>query len=378
MYLKESRFDCVVKRFTEAVLVRELWPEVLHEIGEATGSLGASLIPFPSLDPVFPHSRGVAELVNAFVTGGWQARNTRSINGAALVERDPSLLRTFHTDGDLIEPEAMNRDPFYQDFLLPLGFSWFTGASLAEAGGRFIMFDLQRSARLDPYSREEIVRLNNLLLKLRKASVLALRVGLKADQRAVSLLDGLGCPAALLDSIGRLLGCNESFAAHLDDAVRIKLGRLVAADRDTDAHLQTLIRSNLRPSSSGATGPCRVPLRRKDRSPLIAEAMPVVGAAQDVFSFARVLLVLSDPDVAPNSDTALLQRVFGLTVAEAALAVRIGTGESLADAAADLGITVGTARTTLKSIFWKTDTHRQSGLVALLTRFRSRLRHTNA
>jgi DNA-binding CsgD family transcriptional regulator len=54
--------------------------------------------------------------------------------------------------------------------------------------------------------------------------------------------------------------------------------------------------------------------------------------------------------------------------AEARLGARLGTGHALEDIAADLNISLGTARNQLKSIFSKTGTKRQSELVALLWR----------
>jgi DNA-binding CsgD family transcriptional regulator len=64
---------------------------------------------------------------------------------------------------------------------------------------------------------------------------------------------------------------------------------------------------------------------------------------------------------------------FGLTAAEARLALRLLAGESVRDAAHALGITYESARSRLKSIFQKTGTHRQGELIALLARTASRL-----
>jgi DNA-binding CsgD family transcriptional regulator len=55
-----------------------------------------------------------------------------------------------------------------------------------------------------------------------------------------------------------------------------------------------------------------------------------------------------------------------LTRAEAALAIEILKGRTIENSAAELGITVLTARTHLKRIFAKTKTKRQSELVLLL------------
>ena len=61
-----------------------------------------------------------------------------------------------------------------------------------------------------------------------------------------------------------------------------------------------------------------------------------------------------------------LRSHFGLTPAEARLALHLVTGETLRCAAAKLSISYETARTQLKNIFNKTKTRRQAELVILI------------
>lgn len=62
-----------------------------------------------------------------------------------------------------------------------------------------------------------------------------------------------------------------------------------------------------------------------------------------------------------------LQRMFGLTPAEAELAERLASGESLETIAEVRHITIDTARTQLRTVFKKTGTHRQGELVSLVS-----------
>jgi DNA-binding CsgD family transcriptional regulator len=62
-------------------------------------------------------------------------------------------------------------------------------------------------------------------------------------------------------------------------------------------------------------------------------------------------------------DESLLRKLYGLTRGEAALATILLKGKSIEEAAAELFISPHTARTHLKRIFMKTDTHRQTELV---------------
>lgn len=67
-----------------------------------------------------------------------------------------------------------------------------------------------------------------------------------------------------------------------------------------------------------------------------------------------------------NEPIDLLRCHFGLTSAEARLALRLVAGETLRSAAVKLSISYETARTSLKKIFGKTRTCRQAELVIVI------------
>jgi DNA-binding CsgD family transcriptional regulator len=109
--------------------------------------------------------------------------------------------------------------------------------------------------------------------------------------------------------------------------------------------------------------------RRNGRRPLLAHVAPVVGAASDAFLLARAVVLLTDLEEAPPPpNTVTIQRVFGLTPAEARLAGRIAAGENLNECAEAEGITRETARSRIKAIFEKTGTRRQTELALLIAR----------
>ena len=67
-----------------------------------------------------------------------------------------------------------------------------------------------------------------------------------------------------------------------------------------------------------------------------------------------------------NEPIDLLRRHFGLTPAEARLALHLVAGETLRSAEVKLNITYESARTSLKHIFRKTGTCRQAELVIVI------------
>ncbi|RVB55460.1 helix-turn-helix transcriptional regulator, partial [Mesorhizobium sp. M7A.F.Ca.CA.002.03.2.1] len=65
-----------------------------------------------------------------------------------------------------------------------------------------------------------------------------------------------------------------------------------------------------------------------------------------------------------------LRKTFGLTGQEASVALALASGLSLKEIAIRENMAYGTARVHLDKIFRKTDTQRQSQLIALLNAFR--------
>lgn len=78
------------------------------------------------------------------------------------------------------------------------------------------------------------------------------------------------------------------------------------------------------------------------------------------------LLFVRDSDQHYAGLPDLIERTYGLTPAETRLVEQLLAGDSVADAAEQLGVTVGTARTRLKRVFQKTDTHSQADLMRLV------------
>ena len=79
------------------------------------------------------------------------------------------------------------------------------------------------------------------------------------------------------------------------------------------------------------------------------------------------MLMLYDQDMGVDVNISLLIKLYGLTRGEAALAAHLMRGKSIEEAAHELFISPHTARTHLKRIFMKTDTHRQTELVVRIS-----------
>jgi len=107
-------------------------------------------------------------------------------------------------------------------------------------------------------------------------------------------------------------------------------------------------------------------VQRQDKMPVIVRIWPFDWAADLPAQEVRALLTLNALGPKPGPPAAILAKTFRLTPSEAKLACIIARGASPGIAAGELKISRETARNQLKSVFAKTDTHRQSELVALL------------
>ena len=79
-----------------------------------------------------------------------------------------------------------------------------------------------------------------------------------------------------------------------------------------------------------------------------------------------MLAFIADPDTLPVLPTEQIRGLYGLTAAEAEVALAVLDGEGVGAIADGLGISVATARTHLHRIFEKTGTKRQAELVRLI------------
>ncbi len=179
-------------------------------------------------------------------------------------------------------------------------------------------------------------------------------------------LNAMRLPAIALDQHGFVADVNAAAETIFDNDVKIKDRRLFVRDPAARALLKEVI-DQLRTSprlNPLATDPIIV--QRQDKMPVIVRIWPFDWAANLPVRDVRALLTLNALGPKPGPPAAILAKTFRLTPAEAKLACVIARGASPEIAAGELKISRETARNQLKSVFAKTDTHRQSELVALL------------
>ena len=190
------------------------------------------------------------------------------------------------------------------------------------------------------------------------------RIGEALSAAWYDLAEPLGCGVALLDASGRVLHANgvfERMCAAGDGLAAPR--RTLAATGPSAARLLQLIADTL----GGAPGGCLDVVRPSGRPPYRVRVTPLLRAVPAIgLNIPRVSVVAEDPAVRHEPSELALQRRYGLTRAEARLVARLLDGATVGDTAAQLGISLNTARTHLKHAMAKAGVSRQVELVRLL------------
>jgi len=187
--------------------------------------------------------------------------------------------------------------------------------------------------------------------------LLALTYGLELLHHGALLVPASGQPQITNRTARTILQKNDGLAIRRTGLI---------ADRASDTKLlHRLLHEALTCPDAGEPSESPITLERKSAvSSLIVRVVP--GPALECWQAPEqrtALLRLYDRDLGLVVDERALISLYGLTRGEAGLATKLIQGLSLEEAAGQLFISPHTARTHLKRIFMKTDTHRQPELV---------------
>ena len=346
-----------------AALLGAGWPEAMDALAAAADGTGVVLMSYRghNLEAALP-SAGLKELYRRFQAG--EAPYCSRLSRIKL-----SLEEGFRVDHDDYTDAELAQDPWYQEFLKPQRAFWNAVAKLSTSGDEFgIELSFKRELEAGPYGPDERAALNVILPDLRAAARVAGNVFDTVSDALGRQLQQRGGPVFEIDA------CCRVRRVHGEDhdpslPVQVVGQRLVAIDPSSQVSLDRAV--------SAAVGSPRrtavAPLRSIEGRRYVLQCLPVLGAARDLFltSVAIAVLIPAYPQPSRCSlDPSLLREAFGLTYREAEIAAFLADGLDLAEISLHLGIDPGTARNHLKSIFSKSDTHRQGELIALLARLR--------
>lgn len=186
----------------------------------------------------------------------------------------------------------------------------------------------------------------------------------------ISALDIINCPAIWVDRNGAVLAVSGKASKVFDSGFFVRGRRLYVADYQSRTRLEELMDQIRLVSDERGPKVSQIVINRSNRRPVVVDAILQEWGSSSPSCGAGVLLLLTDLDQVPVISQASLIQVFGLTPVQAQLASLLVRGKSLAKIAAEMNISLGTARNHLKAVFVRTATRRQSELVLLLSRLR--------
>lgn len=347
----------LIDRIYEAAAVPELWPRTLDTLATLADCRAAVLIATDGAEVNgWIGNPLIAEAMDIYTRDGWGARNP--LSDRAIARGLPDFIGEY----DVFDEAELEGSRFYLEFMRPNGLAWTAGTVISGPTDTHITVSVHRPYVMGPVARDRIERLTSLRPHIARAAFLAARLRLEQARAAVQALAAIGLPAAALSAEGRLKVANDLFQTLLPDVARDWRERLKFTDREADK-LFGLGLQALRSGVSGLTFP--VPAG-PDTAPMVVHLVPVAGAANDIFSSTRWLLVCAPVARAGRIESGVLQGLFDLTAAEARVAKGLASGDTLDGIATRHGLGRETIRSQLKGVMAKTGTRRQADLVRLL------------
>ena len=369
--------DTALHAIYEAALSSEPWEHALEALADHVGGTGAMLVrnALPGAPPG-RHSAILCARLREDLVPVYLDRFTWNPWNQAMARRpSPGVMVASH----YVDRQAIRRTEFDAVMLAPQGIEEMlctTHPAMMgghQMGGFAVTLSRRQAGRTAAAAR----RLDHLLPHLRRAFELFLRLRgqMAAGMHLAQLLDRLQGGGLLLDGRGRILHANAAAAALLRAAdglaTRREDGpRLAAAVPGEERRLQRALAGALEAAAGGRMpqdGSLRLS-RRSGAAPLVLLLVPLPPPAMPLWRAeeGRVLVLAGDPQAAPPLPAALLRDVLGLTPAEARVALLVGQGLGLPQAAARLGVAPVTAKTHLLHVYAKLGLASQAGLARLL------------
>jgi DNA-binding CsgD family transcriptional regulator len=366
----ERILPLLIEKVYDAAIDPDLWSTCLEGIAEALNAGGTvlTLHDFHSQTGQVSYSVRFDRKLASIYDEHYAIKNPYMLLGGELIA--PGRVLT----GDMIVPFAeVRKTEYYNDYFAPAGLRYMVGGTLHEENGAKSILTCLRSKGKQPFGATEITTLQLLMPHLRKAMQVHYRLAGTSIREHVLLgaLDATRVGFVLLDVHGKLLLSNKSAESILNsnDGLMIAKRGLVSALHSQTREIEKVVHeASLRGGRAG-----RVVVKRPScRLPYVLLISPVSRAAQfPEQSAPAVVVLITDPEIGSEHrlDVKVLSELFEFTPAECVVATQLVQGHSLQEAARELHISGNTARTHLKHLFEKTNTHRQAELLRVLAPF---------
>lgn len=278
-------------------------------------------------------------------------------------------------DRQLISPAEERQSAFHNEFLPRYDLRYLVHAKLSSSPSVSSMVTCGQAGRRGEFTEPQRRLIAGYVTHFERAASLYLR--LREVQGRAELMsaafDGLPVAGMVLDASGRLLFANARATDWLasGDGVALSQGRIAPRDSRSAQLLERAIGNAALPRRHDGDQDAAsvILIRRPSARPayqIEVRPLPLRSALRSEAAAAAVLVFVIDPEARADRRARMLHMLYGLTPAETALALAVGSGISLNDYAARRGVTVGTVRYQMKQVLAKTDCRRQGDLIRLL------------
>ncbi|HEX5421324.1 MAG TPA: hypothetical protein VFY39_15125 [Gammaproteobacteria bacterium] len=360
----------LIQSLYDAAIEQAHWPDALQKMADFTGSQSATFWVLDSSEtarlPTFIYVNLDPALIETYL-----AEMTPLDPTVQYLVRHPN--QPIVHDGLVITEREKNRHPYYAWHARLSDERFRLVGQMSPAPALHAGVALHRVRRAGRYEPKEIEQFRVLHKHIERALAVAFRLGTldAVQQWSLDLLDRNAAAVLLLDAHRTVVYANRRAAelGSIGDGVELA-AHLKLARAEDDKPLQRLIDDALLAAASGAASE-RVRTMRASRPsgkrPYAILVAPVTVRPAPMSTIrAAVWISIVDPEHQSPLSKERLREAFGLTEAEARLAALLGAGQDVRCAAERLGITYGTARARLKTLFDKTQTRRQAELIRLL------------
>ena len=283
--------------------------------------------------------------------------------------------RVFHTSSLVSDQEAQHH-LFYRQFWATYNVRYLVGGKVDEDANTAVFFGVSRNARAGDFQTSSDVLLQRLMLHLREAYAIHLRVGRLRTQAdsARLVIDQTARPILLLGPDRFIVHANNAAWDLLrqSDVVISRHGFLGCRDSNAEAALaRGMYELDLEQQTTGQekahdrTDRRAVALRDLQGNP-VPVCLWALRPQETMAAFGdtpRAMLMLPTAAAQVQADPMVLAAGFDLTPAEGRMLAALVQSLTIQEAANSLGISFHTARSHLHSIFEKTGVRTQKELM---------------
>lgn len=261
----------------------------------------------------------------------------------------------------------VNKNEFYQDFFIPLGARYSMAGRVEENEMNYTVMGIIRNVNQQPFDESAQLAAKHFTPHLQRAIRLqkhtqALQI--KAELGAMAI-DAFTLPMIIVDSKATIFHLNSKAEQFLNEKFSGLLSRFGCLTCQNSEEKQQLAQIISLATSHSAIGGAMILQNNKSLQVFITPLPATSKFVKDwQIPLALVLIVKVGNTV---SNLHLLAKIYDFSPAELRVASALLSGKTPESYAQEIGVSINTVRTQLRSLFGKTETRGQTELVALLS-----------